>query len=494
MYDPTVEAEIRRLFHAESWSVGTIAKQLVVHHSVVRRVLGLATTNSGSRKRSRKSEIDDFRPMIAEILKECPTLRASVLFRMAKKRGYSGGPDHFRHLLATMRPRRVSEAFLRLSTLPGAEAQVDWGSFGKIRIGEAERALSAFVMVLSHSRKLFVHFFPSMAMPFFLLGHVLAFDHFGGVPRTLLYDNLKSAVIMRSIHATVFNPELLALASHYHFEPKACRPRRGNEKGRVERAIRYLRDAFFAGIHFRSLTDLNREAAQFLRDTADERPWQNRPSLKVHEAFREEIPSLIPLPTDPYPVEERVIVRVGKTPYVRFDRNDYSVPHQHVKSVLVVLASETRVRILDQESVVAEHARTFDAGRLVENPDHVAAVLSLKRRARKGYGLDRLRRAVPQTQSLLAELAARGQNVGSATKALLSMLDIHGADALKAGVEEALRREVFHPHGVRYAIEKRKESAGEPPCLPLSLPDDPRVRDLVVRPADLQSYRIREEG
>jgi transposase len=110
---------------------------------------------------------------------------------MVLERGYSGRPDHFRHLVARHRPRPKAEAYLRLRSLPGEQAQVDWGHFGHLEIGRARRPLMAFVMVLSHSRRIFLRFFPDARMESFLRGHAAAFEAWGGVPRVLLYDNLK---------------------------------------------------------------------------------------------------------------------------------------------------------------------------------------------------------------------------------------------------------------------------------------------------------------
>src|SRR3990172_442380 len=165
---------------------------------------------------------------------------------MLRERGYPGGPDHFRHLVALQRPRPPAESFLRLRTLPGEQAQVDWGAFGRVAIGRAERRLSALVMVLSWSRALFLRFFLHPPMASFWRGHVEAFEHFGGAVRVVLYDNLRSAVLERVGDAIRFHPELLALATHYGYEPRPVAIARGNEKGRVERAIQYVRTAFFA--------------------------------------------------------------------------------------------------------------------------------------------------------------------------------------------------------------------------------------------------------
>ena len=237
---PDIEAQVLRYYHAEKWTAGTIARQLHVHHSVVRRVLAQAGLPRIG-VTARPSQIDPYLPLIRETLEKFPTLTASRLFAMAYERGYRGSPDHFRHLIALHRPRRPAEAYLRLRSLPGEQAQVDWGHFGHLQIGRARRPLMAFVMVLSHSRQIFLRFFLDARMESFLRGHAGAFTAWGGVPRVLLYDNLKSAVLERRGDAIRFHPDLLAFAGQYRFEPRPVAVARGNEKGRVERAIGYVR-------------------------------------------------------------------------------------------------------------------------------------------------------------------------------------------------------------------------------------------------------------
>src|SRR5262245_54756262 len=255
------EAEILRLHHGEKWPIGTIAAQLGVHHTTVQRVL-LQAGVASKVVAPRPSMADPFVPFITEQLEKYPRLRASRLFVMVKERGYPGCPDHFRTIVARYRPKKPAEAFQRLRTLPGEQAQVDWAHFGKLEVGRARRPLWAFVMVLSYSRRLFLQFYPSAAMPFFLRGHVEAFAFFGGVARVMLYDNLKSAVLERRGDAVRFHPTLLELAAHYRYEPRPVAVARGNEKGRVERAIRYVREAFFEARRFTDLADLNGQALQ----------------------------------------------------------------------------------------------------------------------------------------------------------------------------------------------------------------------------------------
>jgi transposase len=481
-----LEAKILRLYHVEHWRVGTIANQLGIHHSTVRRAL-----ERGGAERippKRPSMIEPYLPFILSTLEQHPKLRASRLYEMVRDRGYRGGPDHFRHLVARHRPRKPAEAYLKLRTFPAEQAQVDWAHFGTTRIGRATRILSAFVMILSFSRHLFVRFFLDQRLANFLRGHVAAFAWFGGCVRVILYDNLKSAVLERRDDAIRFHPELLAIAAHYRFEPRPVAPARGSDKGRVERAIQYLRHSFFAARAWRDIDDLNAQVERWCAEQAAMRPWPDDRSRTVRQAFEQERSSLIALPAEPYLTEECVKVSVGKQPYVRFDGNDYSVPHTRVRRTLVVRADLERVRILDGLEVVATHDRSFDAGACIENPRHIAALIQEKRKARQGRATDRLARAAPASQKLLVQLAERGENLGAATTALMRLLDRYGAGELERAIAEALGQGVCHPHAVRHVLERRRRERDQPPPVPVELPDDPRVRDLVVRPHALDGY------
>src|SRR5271166_807002 len=313
---PDIEAQILRYHHAEKWTVGTIARQLHVHHSVVRRVLAQAGLPRIGPP-PRPSQIDAYLPFIRQTLETFPTLTASRLYAMARERGYGGSPDHFRHLIACHRPRPKAEAYLRLRSLPGEQAQVDWAHFGHLQIGRARRPLMAFVMVLSYSRQIFLRFFLDARMESFLRGHVGAFAAWHGVPRVLLYDNLKSAVLERHGAAIRFHPTLLGFAGHYRYEPRPVAVARGNEKGRVERAIRYVRDSFFAARSFVDLDDLNAQAETWRLGPAADRRCPDEPQRTVRTVFAEEAGRLLALPDNPAPLLERVTVSVGKTPYVR---------------------------------------------------------------------------------------------------------------------------------------------------------------------------------
>ena len=479
-----IEAEIVRLHGAEHWPIGTIARHLGLHHSVVRRVLGRKELLALSLSQ-RPSIVDPYLPFIRDTLATYPKLSSSRLLAMLQDRGYPGKGARLREVVAQLRPKPRAEAYLRLRTLPGEQAQVDWADFGTLKIGRAERPLMAFVVVLSWSRRLVARFYLGAQMPVFLSGHVFTFERFGGVPRELLYDNLKSAVLERRGDAIRFNPTLINLAAHYRFAPKACAPRRGNEKGRVERASRYLREAFFAARQFDGLDDLNAQLDAFCDGPAMDRPWPEDQTRTVREAFAEEQPRLLSLPHEPFPCEIHTPVTVGKTPYIRFDLNDYSVPHSHVESELIAVTSVDSVRIVDGAAVVAAHRRTYDRGARVEDPRHEAALIEHKTAAKQHRGTDRLVVAAPSSRAFLIRVADRGHNLGAAVAQLMRLLDEYGSCPLEQALAECLLRDVIHVPGVRQLLQQNKHAA---PRLPGAQPQDPRLRDVVVQPHALADY------
>jgi len=482
------EAELLRYYHVEKWPVGTISKQLGVHHDAINRVLSQATGTIHGERTLRSSIIDPYLPFIRETLEKYPHLCASRLYGMVKERDYSGGPDHFRHLIAEHRPRKTPEAFLRLKTLPGDQGQIDWGHFSHITVGQAKRPLMAFVMVLSWSRQIFLRFYLNQQTANFLRGHVAAFEYFQGLPKILLYDNLKSATLERQGDSIRFNPQLLEFAAHYRYEPRPVAVYRGNEKGRVERAIRYIRDNFFAAREFTDLDDLNAQALQWCQGQSADRLCPEDKTMTVREAFEKERPKLLSLPDNHWPTDERVEVKIGKTPYARFDLNDYSLPHTHTRKTLTVTASLEQVRILDGQEELAVHPRSFDKGQQIENQAHINALIDRKRKARKYRGQDRLIKAVPPCRELLDGAALRGDNLGSITSTLLRLLDRYGVSELTIAVDEALKKEVPHPNAVRQTLQKRREERLKPPSVPVALPDDEKVRNIDVKPHALDDY------
>jgi transposase len=482
-----LEAKILRFYHVEKWRITTIARQLGVHHETVARVLAQAgLPRNGAPARPRM--VDPYLPLIRQTLETFPTLTSNRLFAMVRERGYSGGPDHFRHVIATLRPRPRAEAYLRLRTLIADEAQIDWAHFGVLNIGRARRPLMAFVAVLSYSRAIFLRFFLNAQMENFLRGHDAAFRSWNGVPRVCKYDNLRSAVLERNGDVIRFNPILLEFAGHYRFEPRPVAIARGNEKGRVERAIRFARSSFFAARDFVDLEDLNRQAAAWCDGMAADRRCPGDEARTVREVFTEEQPRLLKIPDVPFPLHERKVVAIGKTPYARFDLNDYSVPHTSVRRQLVVLADLHQVRVVDGDQVLACHPRSYDKGAQVEDPSHIEDLAQQKRAARRERATDRLAAAVPASETLLRRAAERGDNLGTITATLMRLLAGYGAAELQAAIVEALERDRPHPNTVLLILERRREQRNQPPPINIPLPEHVQAKDAPVQPHRLDTY------
>jgi hypothetical protein len=344
-------------------------------------------------------------------------------------------------------------------------------------------------MVLSWSRAIHARFTLDQTLESLVRGHIAAFDFFGGVPRLCLYDNMRSVVLERRADAIRFQPRLLELCAHYHFAPRPCAPARGNEKGRVERQIQYLRTSFFAARSFRDLDDLNAQFRRWREEVAHRRRVPGDADARsVGEALNHERRFLLPLPEHSFESELIRVVRSGKTPYVRFDRNLYSIPHTLVGRPLTLVAGEDRVRVLDGEQEVARHRRSYGSAEVIEDPAHLEGLAAQKRQASASRGRDRLCAAVPESQQIFEVLALRGQNLGSHTIRLLRLLDRYGAEELRAAVRGAVEREAFGAGSVAHILEGRRRGRGLPPPIDVELPADPRVRELRVIPHRLEDY------
>jgi hypothetical protein len=263
---------------------------------------------------------------------------------------------------------------------------------------------------------------------------------------------------------------------------------RGNEKGRVERRIRDIRESFFAARSFSSIDDLNRQLDAWLERVVHARIVPGKDSGTVAEALLEEKARLLPLPEHRFDPCHTQAVASGKTPYVRFDRNDYSIPHTLVRKPLTLVASDTVVRILDRDVEVARHQRSWDARQQLEDESHLAALAREKRKARDHRGRNRLTASCPAAEPFLVEVLRHGGHLGGTTTRLLHLLERYGASEIDVALAEAHARGAFAAQSVAHILDRRARARGEQPPLDVVLPDDPRVRDLVVTPHDLGCY------
>ena len=485
MIDEATRATIRHLFYAEHWKIGTIARELRLHPETVSRAV--ETQRFRNYRTVRCCATDPFIDFIRETLDKHPRLRATRIFQMIRDRGYPGSVVQLRRVIAGLRPS-LKEPFLQLRFFPGEQGQVDWAHFGEVPVGRARRRLSCFVTTLSYSRALYFEFFYDQIMESFLRGHVHAFEDWKGLPRILLYDNLRSAVLERRGNAIHFHPRLLELCAHYHFAPRPCQVRAGNQKGRVERAIRYIRESFFAARSFSTLEDLNRQALVWRDQVAHCRRWPGDDSKTVEQAFEEEKSRLLPLPRHRFDTDLLVPVRSGKTIYIRFDLNNYSIPPAVLGKPLLIAASESLIRILHGTNEIARHRRSYERHQIILDPAHQEELLREKRKAFGSTPGGRLAQAVPESEELLDVAFARGESAAGQTSQLLGLLDLYGATELRAAVREALERKTPRASSVAFILNKRCRSRNRRPLPYVDLSHRPELENLSVTPQDLGTY------
>ena len=485
MIEPEVVVKIRQLYFAEHWKIGTIASQLGVHHDTVRGAIGADAFNRARRERTSQLT-GPYLDFIRQTLAQYPRLRATRIFQMIRGRGYEGSVSQLRRVIAGMRPP-AKEAFLQLRTFPGEQAQADWAHFGDVQIGSGRRRLSCFVMTLSWSRALWLGFFFDQGLENLLCAHVDAFTDFGGAPRIVLYDNMKQVVLRRRGEDIEFHPRILELAAHYHFAPKPCNPGRGNEKGRVERAIQFIRSSFFAARPFTTLEDFNRQAREWRDQIAHRRRWPEDDSRIVEDVFADEQPRLLPLPAHAFESDLLLTASTRKTIYIRFDKNDYSIPPDAVGRQLTLRVSPSTVCILNGSITVAEHRRSWDRHQVIEDPMHRQALLEEKRRAMGSSPSGRLRLAVPESELLLNEAFRRGESIGRSTTKLIELLDDYGAEALRSAIRLALERETPRVSSVTWLLGQRRRLEKSRPH-PVDLHRRPDLADLHVQPPNSGIY------
>jgi len=481
---PTFEAEVVRLHYAEHWPVGTIATQLAAHPDQVRRVLGLGDARPPSLLRGRL--VDPYRPFIDDTLARYPTLRATRLHDMLRERGFPGSIRSLRAFVATVRPRPRRPAYLLTETLPGEQAQVDWAYVGKLAVPGGERALWLFVMVLGHSRAMWGEFVLDLSVHSLCRSLVRAAAAFDGVPRRWLFDNPKTVVLERVGTTARFHPTLIALAAAMRVEPTLCAVRKPEDKGKVERAIRYLRDRFLAGRSIAGVDAGNRALAQFIAEIAHVRPHPTLAQRTVGEVLADEHPRLLPLPA-PLPETARVEpVHVDRQAFVRVDTNRYSVPTDHADQIRTIVVDDQLVRVLDGATVVAEHDRVWGRRQIIEVPTHRAALVAERRAARALKGRDRLRAVAPMFDRIVARWETSGSSLGRRVSQAIQLLDLYGDHVFAAAAADIDARGLADVGALAVACEHRRKTAKQPVPIELIFPD--HLDDADVVPHDLETY------
>jgi transposase len=383
------------------------------------------------KKERRNFILDPYRSLIAEWFKEHPTLKAQQAHRWLRTRGVEISYPAVVKYTREFR-KKVPKAYHHLTFLPGEEAQADWCFIRHPQLGR----LYGFVYILSYSRYLFAHVFNRSSFEFFIEGHLMAFSASGGIPYGIRYDNLATVVLKRRPEIQ-YNPRFLEFSRHYNLEIRLCNPGAGNEKGRVERAIRTLRETFFNTLEkYSSLKALNHALHEWVdnKNHTLHRATEKKPA----ELLQEE--KLRPLPEKPWTnVLIHPPVKTTKTAMMVFDTNSYSVPDYLVGKSLSIHSTPDKVMIYDGAKQVASHPRSFDRRRSIINPLHRSfGKLSVKAKMQRIHAV--IKALHPTISDFLDKNQACGEDPQKTAYEIFKLMKSHSRGMLISVASECLNK------------------------------------------------------
>ena len=488
---------IRRAYFIEHKSMRQIARELGHSRDTVKKAIESAEPTTYVLKRPRQAPVlGPYKARIGELLAENDRLprkqryTGHKIYKEIRQQGYSGSESRVRSYIAQRRrEKKKRKVYLPLEFDPGTDAQVDWGEAIAVIAGERV-TVQLFVMRLCYSRKLFVRAFPTQKQEAFFEGHVQAFHHFQGVPRRIVYDNLKAAVkrILEGRNRQE-QESFIVFRSHYLFESRFCTPGQGNEKGRVEDGVGFARRNFLVPIpQVASFAELNDLLLAACLD--DDRRRVDRQPVTVGEAWEQEKPYLLPLPEKD--VECCVTQAVTLNPYsqVEFETNRYSVPTDKAYPNLVLKSYPFHIDILYLDRVIASHRRCYDRQQDILDPLHYLPLLEQRPGAfEHAKPIRRWREEWPPVyERLLARLREQwpeGRGVREFVR-ILRLHEQHPASLVQQAVEQALAYGCTHTDGVELCLHQLLHQ--DPPVMVLDLADQPRLVGVGSQPPDLACY------
>jgi transposase len=473
-----------------------IAEELGISRGAVARALArwrgarAGQRAPASRARPRGSIVDPYEPLLKELLAKYPNLTVERALQELQARGFTGRYTIVRQRMRLLRPRASATPVQRFETGPGAQAQMDFGVYDLDFTREGRRRVYLFSYLLSYSRRQYLRFVEAMDLTTTLREHVRAFHHLGGVARVCLYDNFKAVVLRHDAEGPLYNPKFLAFATHYGFRPQACRVRRPQTKGKVERRFFYAETSLLNGRTFDTLDHLNEVTAWWLANVADVRllrDFQESPQVR-HEHER---PELLPLPTADFDTALVVYRHVNVEGYITHRSNLYSVPWSFIGQVLPVRVTDTEVVIytigLDE---IARHPlangtatglrHTIKGHHPADDPAQRALLLR-QRFAELG----------PIAVQFLDGLLAKQMQGKLQAQQLLALVAHYRRDDVQAGLERAVRFGAFSLAAMRRILAAH----AKPKPLLDELADvqrgalDPRLREEPIGPRPTRDYQ-----
>jgi transposase len=477
--------QIRLLHDQKKLKASQIALELDLDPKTVEK--WIAQARYEPRKSSqRASKLDSFKGQIVAMLERHPYTAQQILQRI-NEQGYAGGYSILKEFVRQVRPVQ-KPAFLSLEFAAGECAQADWGQFGSIQVGSTRRRLSFFVMVLCYSRLMYLEFTLAETMEQFLTCHRHGLEFFNGSPAKIMIDNLKVGVVRHPLgQPAQFNPRYLDFAAHYGFQPLACNPAKGNEKGRVENGVGYVKKNFLSGLEILSFEPINPAGRQWLDVTANVRIHRET-NRKPIELYEQEKPLLRPLPAMPYDCAVIQPVSANRCCRISFQGNRYSVPHLYASQKLTLKVDPERLHIFHHEKLIATHARSYDRRQKITDPDHQKQLLTQRKKARNQTMLLAFLSLTPKAEAFCRGLQDKRLNAAHHIHKIVALSQVYSIDKVARAIEDALHFEAFGCEYIANILLQRERVPLTPSALHLTHHQD--LLDLEVPPPDLDIYDV----
>ena len=479
-----VFCQLRELADQKHLTVPQIAEQLQLDPKTAAKWVACPTYRP-RQSGKRPSKLDAFKGQIVALLERHPYTAQQVLQDLRTK-GYAGGYSILKEFVRRVRPVR-KPAFLMLEFAAGDCAQVDWGSYGSITVGSTRRRLSFFVMVLCYSRVIYVEFTLSEGMEQFLTCHRHALEFLGGCPARIMIDNLKTGVLEHPSGGPArFHPRYLDFAAHYGFKPVACAVKKGNEKGRVESGVGYVKKNFLNGLELPPFSALNPAARQWMDTVANVR-LHGETHCKPLERFTQEKPLLRPLPALAYDCAVIRSTAANGCCRVPFEANRYTVPFLYASQQLTLKIYPERLLIYHHEKLIATHLRSYDRRADVRDPDHLQQLLAHRHRAREQTFLQAFLSLGPQADLYARKLQEKRLNAPHHIQKIVALSQLYGPDKATRALNDALTFEAYGCEYIANLLEQRERQTPVPSPLHLTHRQD--LLDLDLPPVDLNLYQ-----
>jgi len=483
MIDYESFCKIKHLKAHQGLSAAQIAAELAMDPRTVSK--WLAQEQFKPRKpTARCSKLDPYKNDIVRML-QTHAFSATQIFQRICELGFDGGYTIVKEYVRQVRPPKT-RAFLKLAFAPGECAQVDWGSYGAVNVGSTRRRLSFFVMVLCYSRMMYVEFTVCQRMEHFLACHQNAFEFFGSVPKKIMVDNLKSAVLRRIIgQAPVFNPKYLDFANHYGFSIAPCNVGKANEKGRVENAVGYVKKNFLSGLDIPDFAAIHPAARHWLDTIANVR-IHGETRQKPLALFEKERACLSALPANRFDIGTVCQLRASSQFRITIDTNRYSVPAEYAGVNLTLKSYPDRLCVYYQDNLIARHVRSYDRHQDFEDPDHPKELLAQRKKARDQKIFMRFLTLSPKAEQYYRHLEQRRVNPQHHVRKIVALSEIYDPEAVARAIEDALSFQAFSCEYIANLLEQRLRYLPEPAALHLTRRED--LLDIKLQQPDLSIY------